>query len=310
MKVAVIVPTYNGAQYLAATLKSVVAQTITDWELIVVDDGSRDDTVAIARQFARCDARIRVHQQANSGVGAARNRGFEEASKETEFFAFLDQDDLLDPNALALLCGALEAHPGSCAAHGDARYVDGDGKSIRCGELEAHSRRRRGMRSGKAVEWRETEPTTFAVLAYWNCIHTPGQAVIRRSALRQIGLFDTQTSLPDVDIWLRLARLSDLVYVNKVVLDYRWHETNTSRQADQMDEGIRYVRRKLLRDASLNAEQRGLALLGTRLWQRDVARLRWQWAKQEIRGRRFLGAANQLRHALISYRRTLWGMPV
>lgn len=98
MKVSVIIPCYNAGRYLAESLRSVLDQTMRDMEVLVVDDGSTDDTLAIARRFEAEDARVRVLHQANRGVCAARNAGLERASGE--YVTFVDADDLLLPHAL------------------------------------------------------------------------------------------------------------------------------------------------------------------------------------------------------------------
>src|SRR6185369_6617714 len=92
--VSVIIPVYNGARYLGAALESVFAQTYREFEVIVVDDGSVDDSGVIAQSFPE----VRYIHQANQGVAAARNHGIEAAGGE--FFAFLDQDDLWNEDKL------------------------------------------------------------------------------------------------------------------------------------------------------------------------------------------------------------------
>lgn len=107
MKVSVILPCYNGARYLPECLKSVLAQTMTDFEVIVVDDGSKDKSAEIAEQFARRDARIQVFKQENRGVSAARNVGLDHASGE--WVTFVDCDDRLPPDALEVLLASASA---------------------------------------------------------------------------------------------------------------------------------------------------------------------------------------------------------
>ena len=107
-KVSVVVPAYNARKYLAECLESVCAQTFTGWDLIVVDDGSVDDTAAIVRPYCERDPRIRLHIQENGGVASARNRGLALADPQTEYFLFLDQDDFLHADALETPLGALE----------------------------------------------------------------------------------------------------------------------------------------------------------------------------------------------------------
>lgn len=103
MKLSVIIPCYNGAAYLEDCLRSVLAQTFRDFEAIVIDDGSRDDSLAVARRVAQEDRRIVVLSQENSGVAAARNLGLDHASGE--WITFVDSDDLLPSDAFETMLG-------------------------------------------------------------------------------------------------------------------------------------------------------------------------------------------------------------
>ena len=98
MRVSVIVPCYNAGAYLEPCLRSVLAQTMGDLELLVIDDGSADGSLSVAQEIARGDARVRVFHQENRGVCAARNRGLDAA--RGEYVTFVDGDDLLPPDAL------------------------------------------------------------------------------------------------------------------------------------------------------------------------------------------------------------------
>lgn len=106
--VSVIVPAYNAAGYLRRCVDSVLGQTLADFELLIVDDGSTDATAAICASYAEADARVRVIRQENGGVSAARNRGLAEA--RGDYIAWLDSDDYFLPTALEKLYGALERH--------------------------------------------------------------------------------------------------------------------------------------------------------------------------------------------------------
>src|SRR5437773_2172155 len=117
-RVSVIIPTYDSAGYLCATVESIRNQEFKNWELILLDDGSSDDTVEVARDFERQDPRIRVVLGDHSGIAGARNRGFNEISPESEFVTFFDHDDLWEPEALSLLVDALDRNPDCVASHG------------------------------------------------------------------------------------------------------------------------------------------------------------------------------------------------
>lgn len=107
MKISVILPCYNAAHYLEECLDSLLAQTMGDFEALLVDDGSKDDTLSIAQKYAARDARIQVLHQDNAGVSAARNRALGQA--KGEWATFVDGDDILPPNAFeTLLSGAGE----------------------------------------------------------------------------------------------------------------------------------------------------------------------------------------------------------
>jgi hypothetical protein len=117
--ISVITPCYNGGKYLRETIESVLAQTYPPLEMIVVDDGSTDDSAAIAESFG---PPVRVIRQTNQGESAARNRGIAEA--RGDYLHFLDADDLLHPEAFARLADAVRDTPGAVALMGCAYFTD------------------------------------------------------------------------------------------------------------------------------------------------------------------------------------------
>src|SRR5919198_645962 len=123
-KLSVVVPIYNVEDYLDECLRSLAAQTFGDFEAVLVDDGSTDDSAAIAQRFADADPRFRVVRQANGGLGSARNTGTAEA--RGDYLAFLDSDDVLPREAYARLIGALE-RSGSDFASGNMERLTATG---------------------------------------------------------------------------------------------------------------------------------------------------------------------------------------
>jgi GT2 family glycosyltransferase len=121
--VTVIMPAYNVAPYLREAVESVVAQTYPDWELVIVDDGSTDETAAIARECLRLDARIRLIRQENRGLAGARNTALQ--AGRGDFFALLDSDDLWDAAFLAAQMAVFAAHPETALVSGSARLLGG-----------------------------------------------------------------------------------------------------------------------------------------------------------------------------------------
>lgn len=112
--ISIILPTYNSAPWLRACVESVVAQTVTDWELIAIDDGSTDGSASILESLAKRDGRIRLIRSGHNGVAYVRNVGIAEA--RGELLAFIDSDDLWPPDALSLLLGIMNANGADIAA--------------------------------------------------------------------------------------------------------------------------------------------------------------------------------------------------
>ena len=120
--VTVIVPCFNYARYLRQCVESLSRQSYTQWECIIVDDGSTDDTSAVCAELGGSESRIRTIRQTNAGLSAARNAGIRRASGE--FVQFLDADDLLQSEKLATHVGYLRAHAGVDIVAGNAAYVN------------------------------------------------------------------------------------------------------------------------------------------------------------------------------------------
>ena len=127
MRIAVITPAFNAAATIANTICSVLAQTHGDWQHIIVDDGSTDDTAAVVAGFG--DSRLTLLRQANAGASTARNRGI--AAAQGDALLFLDADDWLAPTARATLAAALHAAPEAIAAVGAYARVDAPGAPAR-----------------------------------------------------------------------------------------------------------------------------------------------------------------------------------
>ncbi|MFD7455320.1 glycosyltransferase family 2 protein [Kitasatospora sp. NPDC059827] len=118
-RLSVVVPIYNVERYLAECLDSIAAQTFTDFECVLVDDGSTDDGPVIAKEYAARDRRFRLVQQENKGLGAARNTGWRHLAPGTQYLTFVDSDDTLPPHAYQLMISTLD-QTGSDFATGNA----------------------------------------------------------------------------------------------------------------------------------------------------------------------------------------------
>jgi glycosyltransferase involved in cell wall biosynthesis len=223
-RVSIVIPTFNVAPYLALTMKSVLGQTFSDFEVILYDDGSTDETLRVAKEIAAHDRRVKVLRGDNGGAASARNRGLAATDSRTEFITFFDSDDVWEEQGLEILVRALEARPEAPGAHGLCRCIDSDGNPY-SGDVLADDMRRRIAIVGNGLSTLPTTaPTTFGALLMRNYITTPGVSLVRRSALAMVGPFEQSVApCEDWDMNLRLARLGDFVFVDQVLLSWRRH---------------------------------------------------------------------------------------
>jgi len=211
-RVSVIIPTFNRASMVCEAIDSVLAQTVTDVEIIVVDDGSTDGTGEILSR--RYEESIRYHYQENHGRSVARNRGIRLSSGE--FLVFLDSDDWLLPKALEVHLRFAEAHPEADVIYGDGYYCDQNGEPLQ-----------------RISEERPPVPEEglVGVMVLHNVVVAPHSAMVRRLALEMLGdpWFDEQLDGPeDADLWLRLAVAGARFVAHSVpVCKYRLHGGNT-----------------------------------------------------------------------------------
>jgi glycosyltransferase involved in cell wall biosynthesis len=301
--ILVVMPAYNAARFVGEAIDSVIAQTFAHWTLTIVDDGSRDDTAAIAEAYAETDWRIRLRRQPNAGASAARNHGYAASPCTGRFVMFLDSDDVLAPTALETLRDALIEDADLAAAYGLARYMDERGETIRPGELEEHQRMRMGVENGRVVPWPIDRPTTFAVEAVMEYIITPGTVLMRREALDAAGLFRLDFRLwEDWDLWLRMTRrVGDMKLVDVPVLDWRQHDANASGNGRRLEEIEREVRCHLLESLANEPELLQIAQIGYRYQQIAIARKRLAWAGASLARAQVVPAALQLRHAAMRW---------
>lgn len=211
-KVTVVIPVYNGERYIRATLESVFAQTYQNYEIICVDDGSKDGSVAILNSYAE---RIQVIRQANMGQAGARNAGVR--SGTGTYVALLDQDDLWYPWKLERQVALLEAHPEAVMAHCDMDWIDETGNVIQRNRVSAAR-----MSAPKGL--------TMTRLFGWDpCIY-PSTTLIRKTAFERVGGFDPEIPWygEDIDLMLRLREEGQFLFLEETGTQYRKHSSNCS----------------------------------------------------------------------------------
>ena len=131
MKVSVIMPAYNAARYIEQSIRSVISQTFTDWELLVIDDCSDDETAGIADRLAGMDDRIKVIRR-EQNCGVAQNRNFGVTTAQGEWIAFLDSDDLWNKDKLKKQVELIKKHPDAEISYTASTFIDEDGKAYPC----------------------------------------------------------------------------------------------------------------------------------------------------------------------------------
>lgn len=231
-KVSIIIPVYNSQKTVGEALDSVLAQTYADHEVIVINDGSTDDSEAVIRRYVtggRAD--IICVTQKNKGAAAARNAGIRIA--KGELIAFLDADDLWDTDKLKTAAETLKAHPGVMLVFSDMRHSV-DGKMVHASYL--HERDYRHIASGQIYD----------NLLKENFIFTP-TVVARKSIFTKTGYFDESLKIAeDYDLWLRIALQFEILFIDRPLVTRRRIGSNITRDKRlYIESGIR-LREKLL----------------------------------------------------------------
>jgi glycosyltransferase involved in cell wall biosynthesis len=295
-RVSIVVPTYNAAPFLESTVRSILGQTTSDFELILFDDGSTDRTVSIAQAFAERDPRVRVVTGDHRGIAASRNRGFAATNARSEFVTFFDHDDLWEADALETLMRALDANPECVGAHGLARCIDAKGELLPGDDQAETMRARRAVKDGRIVPLPITEPTTFWAELVRNYVTTPGTSLVRRSVLEAVGGFEAATEpCDDWDMILRICRRGDLAFVDKIVLNWRRLASAASQVSTRWRSAYVAARRRSI-DSSDNTEiQRKAARYAMVA---ELGDMRREALGHALRGR-FASAANRLMASLL-----------
>jgi glycosyltransferase involved in cell wall biosynthesis len=232
--VSIIIPTYNRAKLLPEAIDSVLKQTFRDLELIVVDDGSTDETAQILQDY---DSNIQVIRQHNQGVSAARNRGILHA--DGELIAFLDSDDLWKPRKLKVQVEYMRAHPEVMICQTEEIWM------------------RRGARVNPGKKHKKYSGWFFENMLPL-CIVSPSAVIMRRELFAHVGMFDE--SLPvceDYDLWLRVGLYYPIMLIEEPLIIKRGgHENQLSQKYWGIDRFRVQSLQKLLDNERLTDKQR------------------------------------------------------
>ncbi|MBR3795248.1 MAG: glycosyltransferase [Clostridia bacterium] len=248
MRVSIIIPCYNSATYLEACMASVLAQTMTDFEVILVDDGSTDRTLAIAQRIAEQDARVRVLSQKNSGVSAARNLGLDHSCGE--WVTFVDSDDLIVPDMLETMLSAAEAGVDMVVcAH--KTFTDAGSEEIVIPETRWMDLKGEAKKRAAALRLIEGDCVLNIMC---NKLHR--RALIEREGLR----LDRSVRIAEDALFNLEAVLCGrgIAYVNKATYLYRMHaasatQSQTASEFDKHLPWLRAMREVLLKRKAMEA---------------------------------------------------------
>ena len=230
--ISAVIPAYNAAKYLPQVIQSVLNQSYKDWELLIIDDGSTDDTKEVVNGFCEADPRVKLISKENGGVSVARNLGAELA--KGQLIAFLDSDDLWLEDKLAVHAKYMETHPKVGASFSRVELIESDGTTTQ-------------KTTNNIVE--KLQPQD---LFYSNPTVTTSNLVIRKSVFQELNGFDESMQYnEDIDLLFRLSFQNtwEIDGIDQVLVQYRLHSSGLSSTLIKMEDGWA----KLMQKARQNA---------------------------------------------------------
>lgn len=264
--VSVIIPCFNQALFLTDAIESAQSQSYPHVEVVVVDDGSTDDTAAVAARYPA----VRYIHQENRGVSAARNNGFTES--KGEYVIFLDADDRLLPAAVEDALRVFERHPDSGFVSGMIRWINSEGVVM------------------GVPDHLDVGPDAYAALLRRCYIFAPASVMFRREVLEEVGGFDgSMTPCDDYDLYLRITSRYRAQHHSNIVAEYRQHGANMSGdQAMIQDKALAALRRQWL-NVRTDRPRRNAYMTGVDFWVTTYAKYEkgslWAASQWQLRGR-------------------------
>lgn len=238
MKVSVLMPVYNGAQYLQESIDSILRQTFTDFEFIIVDDGSTDDSAAIIAKNAQKDCRIiSLCNEKNSGICVTLNRGLDIA--KGEYIARLDSDDMALPNRLEMQVAYMEQHPQVGALGSDVIFFGED--------IKTH-----------CFESLHSDAECKAGLLFSSCFAHPS-VMLRKDILDKYELRydDGFRGLEDFELWYRMSEYTEFANLPQALTKYRIHKRQVTQNVSKSvsDIGVSFLHDRFLSYALFTTEE-------------------------------------------------------
>lgn len=218
MNITIIIPSYNQGQFIEETIKSVINQSYKNFELIVIDNQSTDQTKEILRKYS---SQIKVVCDKDTGQTNAINKGFKMAAGD--ILAYLNSDDLYEKNTLKIVADYFKKNPKIKIVYGKGKFIN---------------------EKGKFLGFYKTKPPTLKNL-FKECVISQPTVFMRREVYEQIGPFDESLNFAmDYDYWIKVAKKYKFYFINKTIASTRLHKQSKTSQSKKVFEEVLIVLKK------------------------------------------------------------------
>ena len=253
--VSIITPCYNAEKFIGKAIESVRAQTLTDWEYIIVDDGSTDNSAEIVASYTESESRLKLIRQSNNGMCITRNNGFQACSEKSQYLLFLDADDCIEPQMLEVMITYLNAHLDVGAAYCDFYNIDAEDKPINtvyCPRLIP------SVFGVKTLPYNTPETPLVAIAAGLGG-GLDGRTLFRRIIYEQTSGWDENLGRNGghiLDLLLQIALISQVHFVAEKLHQYRIHNSNQLHINVKFEEQAGKIINKWKYQRNLNSQQK------------------------------------------------------
>jgi len=261
--ITVLMPVYNGAAYIGEAIESILSQTFTDFELIVVNDGSTDDTAKIVASYS--DKRIRLANQENGGVSAALNKGLKMASGK--YIARFDADDVCYPDRLKIQYSFLVAHPDYVLVGSDADYMSQDGEHIYLYENVGHT----------------NEEINKTIAEHCSFIHS--SVMYPKRIVMELGSYEVRAhTFEDYFLWKKLIKKGKVCNIRLPLMKVRFNSSSVTIDEKDHDPVFLRLKKKALETGEITEEE-GKEILKS---VRGLSKKRKEGSYNRMLGKKFL----------------------